>query len=138
DLARSLAPDLPVVAVVLTQKSDYESHQTDDVSYHPIPVLQRLNRWRLAQAFNNFIRSVDISSRLLAELRLEIDKPEVIIRPNVSHIGLLDWVEVHEVFKLGEQAAQAAMPEIRSATSKLGRLSRRFGLDRILPRSKHQ
>jgi NTE family protein len=134
DLARSLAPDLPVVAVVLTQQPDSGQDQEDIGGYHPLPVLQRLSRWRLAQAFNNFIRSVEISSRLLAELRLEIDDPEVIIRPDVSHIGLLDWVEVHEVVKLGEQAAEAAMLEIQSATSRFGRLYRRLGLDRFLAR----
>lgn len=136
NIARALAPGLPVVAVVLTQRPAHQREHADGGSYHPLPVLQKLNRWRLAQAFNNFIRSVDISQRLLAELRLEVDNPEVIIRPDVSHIGLLDWVEVSEVVQLGEQAADLAMPDIKSAASTLGRLSRRIGLGSILGRDK--
>jgi hypothetical protein len=48
-----------------------------------------------------------------------------VIRPDVSEIGVLDRVNVSEVVKLGEEAAQAKLPELMRATNwsaGLGRL----------------
>jgi len=47
------------------------------------------------------MRSLDASDRMLTDLRLKIDKPDVIIRPDVADIGLLDVVDVCEVAKRG-------------------------------------
>ena len=109
-LARSLAPRHPVVAVVLSSpvKEGGELPQTSLLG--PQPVLERMSRFRLAQAFNVFSRAMGISSRLLTELRLQIEKPEVLIRPAVDHIGLLDRVDVHELARLGEAAAHRVLP----------------------------
>ncbi len=91
-IARSLAPSLPVVAVVL----DILTEATSGFNSLPLPVqvpaalVERLTRTRVAQAFNIFLQSVDVGSRKMAELRLLIDNPEVIIRPRCEwdwHIG---------------------------------------------------
>jgi len=111
-LARRLAPALPVVAVALSRSVDATRGTRMAEGYHPIPVLQRLNRLRLAQAFNTFLRSVDIGGRLLTELRLEVDKPEILIRPDVSHVGLLEQVDVRELAAIGEKATDAALDKI--------------------------
>jgi NTE family protein len=119
-LARKLAPRLPIVAVVL------EGHAKDSdgglpgiplpVSV-PVPIVQRLTRTRVAQAFNIFLKSVDVGSRKLAELRLLVDDPDVIIRPDVSGIGLLDPVDVHKVVRIGEIATDAVLPSLRRAVA---------------------
>ncbi len=125
-VARSLAPDLPVVAVVLSppqhQWADYPSPDIFSTS----PVLGHITRLRVAQAFEIFIRSVDIGNRMLTELRLQVDKPEVIIRPDVGHIGLLEKADVAAIAKLGEQAAEAALPELHRAVSWRSKLARRL------------
>jgi NTE family protein len=120
-LARSLAPNLPVVAVSLNRPPRAD---VDDFAGSPLPALDRLSRWRLAQALQVVLRSIDISGRLLTELRLEVDQPEVIIRPQVYHIGLLDRVDVSEVAALGEQAAEEALDELRAVVSLPRRLAR--------------
>ncbi len=126
-LARRLAPGLPVVAVVLSPPlSEWER------SLHPrllgsLPfVSQYLGRLRIAQAMNIFLRSVDIGGAMLTDLRLQLEKPEVIVRPAVPQIGLLDAVDVSAVARLGEEAAEAALPEIRRALSWQARLGRRL------------
>ena len=123
--ARALAPHLPVVAVALSH-----INQVDDPSLThpkflaPEPFLRQIARLRVAQAFSIFLRSVDIGSCALAELRLKIDQPEVLIRPAVAAIGLLDTVDVAEVAKLGEQAAENALPDLQAAFKWTARLRR--------------
>jgi len=126
-LARQLAPRLPIAAVVLSPRME----QPGRFSSFPLPVkvperiVRHLTQTRVAQAFNLFMESIDVGSRMLAELRLEIDDPDVIIRPEVGGIGMLDKVDVHHVVELGEQAADALMPELLRSVSWSNRLRHR-------------
>jgi NTE family protein len=118
-VARLLAPGFPVVAVVL----DGLDESTGSLSALPLPVpvparlVEQLTRTRVAQAFNIFLQSVDVGSRKLAELRLLEDNPEVVVRPEVGGIGLLDKVDVHHVVITGERALEAVLPELARAVA---------------------
>ena len=72
------------------------------------------------------MRSTDIGSRQITELRFQIEKPDVIIHPEVDEIGMLDRVDVHEMAKLGEMAARAKLPELKHAAAWTTRLRRSF------------
>jgi NTE family protein len=123
-VARSLAPKLPVVAVVLDTLVEPKGVLSSIPLPVPVPVplVERLTRTRVAQAFNIFLQSVDVGSRKLAEMRLQLDDPDVIIRPDVSGIGLLDNVDVHMIVRLGERAADAALPELKRVVAWPNRL----------------
>jgi NTE family protein len=127
-VARSMAPGLPVVAVIL----DFDPDATRDLIILPLPVLvpaqlmERITRTRVAQAFNIFLQSVDVSSRALAEMRLQMDNPDVVIRPDVNGIGLLDKVDIHEIVHKGEEAARIVIPELQRAVAWPNRLRRRL------------
>lgn len=126
-VARSLAPSLPVVAVALNSPLGEPPHLRTLPWLEGFPALlvARLLNMRLAKALDIFMRSIEIGGRQIAELRLELEKPEVVIRPSVSDIGVLQRVDVHEVVKLGEDAARAKLPELIRATTwgaGLGRL----------------
>lgn len=126
-VARSLAPSLPVVAVALNSPLG-EAPRVRSLPLLdnlPGPLAARLSNSRLARALDIFMRSVEIGGRQIAELRLQLEKPEVIIRPAVSGIGVLDRVDVHEVVKLGEEAARARLPELLRSTTWSAGLSRR-------------
>jgi NTE family protein len=125
-VARSLAPKLPVVAVILDVLAEPSSGLTGIPLPVPVPapIVERLTRTRVAQAFSIFLQSVDVGSRKLAEMRLREDDPDVIIRPDVSGIGLLDKVDVHRIVRLGERAAEAALPELKRAVAWPNRLRR--------------
>jgi NTE family protein len=106
-LARSLAPHLPVVAVTL-------SPPVDSWVRRPTPrVLGSLP-------------SLDISGALISDLRLQQDRPDAIVRPQVHQIGLLDPVDIHEVASLGEQATEEALPQIRRLDSIPDAMTRRL------------
>lgn len=133
-IVRRLAPSLPVAAVALssTPRPEREIPATNILA--PMPLLERVANFRIGQALNIFTRSIMISGALLTDLRLQVEKPEVIIRPMVDHIGLLDRVDVHEVARLGEEAAEAALPDLRRHLHWRRRLIRRSGLGKLLRR----
>ncbi len=119
-LARSLGPRLPVIAVVLEGLAERPAGRLPAFPLPvpvPVQVVVRLTRSRVAQAFNIFLQSVDVGSRKLAEMKLRMDAPDVIIRPDVKGVGLLDAVDVHRIVHAGEEATDAVSPELsRMAT----------------------
>lgn len=126
--ARVLSPNLPVVAVVLNDPMDkpVRGYTIRIPGIIPRPIAQRLARISLAQSLDIFLRSVDVSSRAMAHYRLQLDQPEVVLRPAVHHLSLLDKVVIEEVALLGEQAVEKALPELKRAVSWRARLSRKL------------
>ena len=129
-VARSLAPRLPVVAVVLTPPLGVPAQPwtLPIPSILPHPLAERLAHISYAQAFDIFMRSIDIGSRAVAEYRLGTDKPDVLIRPAVHHIDVFERVDVRAVAKLGEEATESVLPELKRAVSWPSRLLRTFGV----------
>lgn len=129
-VARTLSPNLPVVAVVLNDPIDkpLRGYNIPIPSIVPRTIAESLSRISLAQSLDVFLRSVDVSSRYVAYLRLQVDKPEVLIRPEVHHIQLLDKVVIEDVAQLGEDALVKALPDLKRETAWVTRVSRRvFG-----------
>ncbi|HEX2980033.1 MAG TPA: patatin-like phospholipase family protein [Anaerolineaceae bacterium] len=134
-LARKLAPQLPVIAVVLSPARDKWARVppmhlpiTPPLPI-PSPIVESLTRMRYAQALQIYIESMDISSRMLTEMRLAIDRPDVIIRPDVDRFGILDQLNSHQINELlqaGDRAALAALTEIRESTSFLSQVIRKL------------
>lgn len=125
-LARSLAPSLPVVAVSLATPlgKPPRSVPIPLMNNLPSPLISTLSNLRVTKAFNVFVHSTDISNRALTELRFQIEKPDVVINPEVDAIGILDRVDVREIAKLGEMAARAKLPELKRVASWTTRLQR--------------
>jgi len=125
-LARQLAPGLPVAAVVLSPPLEHWENAPVPRLLNSLPFLSTyIARLRIAQALNIFMRSIDIGGASHTELRLKLDQPDVLIRPKVPHVGLLDRVDVHEVALLGEEATLEVLPDLHRVTSWRGWLSRR-------------
>jgi len=127
-VARSLAPTLPTVAVVLTPLLGRERNllPLHFPSRIPAPIAERLNRLRLTQALSIYIQAADVGARMLTELRLKLDDPDVIVRPDVGGIGLLDTVDVHKVVRLGEEAVDATLQDLKRATAWPNRMRRKY------------
>jgi hypothetical protein len=126
-LARSLAPGIATIAVVLSPALDgWDELEKPRLlgSLHPLANI--VARTRMVQALNIFMRSIDIGGAMLTELLLKIEEPDVIIRPHVPHIGLLDKVDIHKVAHLGEEATRLALPELNQAVGFAARFRRRL------------
>jgi NTE family protein len=132
-VARMLSPDLPIVAVMLNDPMDkpVRPYIIPVPGIVPRQIAERITRMNLAQSYDIFMRAVDISSRAVAHFRLELDKPDVIIRPNVHEINLLDIVVVADVAQLGEQAVEAVLPQLKRAVSWPARIGKKlFGANK--------
>jgi len=128
-LARTLAPNLSVVAVVLSLPIG-EPARTWNMpvpSIFPRYFADRLSRHNLAQAMGIFMRSIEVVNRAIAEYRLSVDAPEVIVRPDVTHINLLEKVDTHEIAMLGEQAVEAVLSDLKRAVAWPARFNRFIG-----------
>jgi NTE family protein len=126
-LARLLAPQLPVVAVVLSPPIDGWTGPVRPRLLNSLPFVgSYIANLSISRAFNIFLRSIDIGGALITEQILQLEQPDVIIRPAVPQVGLLDPVIVPEMTRLGEVAAEAAVPEIYRALSWRSRLAKRF------------
>ena len=128
--ARSLAPGLPVVAVVLTNQigNPAQAWEIPLPENLPLRLIARVGKMRYGQALDVFMRSFDIVTRAVTEYRLAVDKPDVIIRPPVTQIDTLERVDVHEVVRKGEQAVDAVLPELKKLYSWKQRIRRRIGI----------
>lgn len=127
--ARMLKPHLPVIAVMLTMPIGAPA-QTWNIplpNYLPHQLTERIGKLRYAKALDVFSRSLDLVSRGVAEYRLEVDKPEVLLRPQVTDIDILDQVDVHAVAKKGEACVEAALPQIKKLFAWQHRLRRAVG-----------
>jgi len=83
---------------------------------------------RYIQALDIFLRSLDMVNRAVTEYRLEVDKPDIVIRPQVTDIDILERVDVHEVARRGEKAVEAILPELKKLFAWQYRLRRAIGV----------
>jgi len=123
--ARWLFPG-PIAAVVLSPPPDLWAEKRSPSPLRlMIPLMGMVTRLRPAQALGVFMQAMELSARSMTELRLQIDRPEVVIRPDVSQVGLFDDTPPSQVAALGEAAAEQALPELRALFSPSRRLRRR-------------
>ncbi len=115
--ARALLPGLPVVAVSLMAPLDAPKTPLNVPLPVPEPLAQHIARLHITQAVRIFVDAVDIGQRQMTELRLQLDRPEVLIRPNVTDINLLDRVDIPEIARRGEEATRKSLPALRRAVS---------------------
>ncbi|NQS92213.1 MAG: patatin-like phospholipase family protein [Chloroflexi bacterium] len=124
-IARSLAPSLPVIAVSLVPEPDrwHISFPWDAPSTNPL--LRPISKLRFAKAFEVYLRSTEMTSHMLSEMRLELEKPDLIIRPEVASIGSLDRVDIQDVARLGDQAVEKMDKEVKRIGKKQSWFSRK-------------
>jgi NTE family protein len=133
-LARLLAPHLPIVAVALTPGAEEWSNiPPGDILASaplplplPVPLLQNFARMRFGQALRIFSHSLELSSMMITELRLKIDKPDIIIRPQVEGYGIFDITEPLELMEIGRRAVDEQLFALRKEVSWRGHVNRLF------------
>jgi NTE family protein len=127
-LARWLAPHLSVQAVVLSPAAPRVTTRATQALPipGPRPLADTIAKLRLSQALNIYMRSMEISGQATTELRLCNDRPDVIIRPDLVGIGLLDRVDPLKLIVAGERAVDDILPELRRSVGFSATIGRRF------------
>ena len=127
--ARALNPKLPVVAVALNVPIGTSARTWSIPMPIPLPrvLVQWVSRMRYGLMLDVYTRSLDLVSRAVAEYRLEVDKPDVIVRPRLGNIDTLDIIDVHEVVKLGEEAVDEVIPQLKKRFTLRNRIWRALG-----------
>jgi NTE family protein len=115
----------PVVAIVLSAKPGAPPGPS---ALEVVPALGVISHLRVGQALQVFGRSLEIASRLFTDLRLQMDRPEVVVRPELDAIGILDTPEPGLVIEKGRMAM----------ARELDALERWFGLRGGISRLRHQ
>jgi len=128
--ARALRPELPVVGVVLSRPmgKPAQAWNIPLPEYLPRTLIERISKMRYSRALDVFLRSLDMVTRAVTEYRLEVDKPDIILRPAVTDIDILDKVVVAEVAKLGEDVVQEMLPELNRLFNVSNRFRRMIGI----------
>jgi len=121
--ARALS-GAPVVAAVLSPARELWADARGPGLAGMLPVAQVLLRLRPGQAIQVFQDYMELTSRTYTETRLEIDRPEVIVRPEVWRIGLFDEPSVADMIGIGERAMEQQLPSLRAQFSLPRRLAR--------------
>jgi len=125
--ARALNPSVPVVAVTLhTKPAGFSPMQTNAFVIEQLPeaIVDRLSRTRIGESLRNLNVGAELGSDRLTELNLEITKPDVIVRPVVGHIGMLQKVDPPALFNEGYRAMQIQLPALVDALSFLKTVKR--------------
>lgn len=65
--------------------------------------------------FGVMVSALGIMQDRMTRSRLAGDPPDIHIKPQIGHIGLLEFEKAEELIAIGEDAAVKAMPEIKSA-----------------------
>ncbi|HJS30209.1 MAG TPA: patatin-like phospholipase family protein [Anaerolineales bacterium] len=114
-IARSLAPGLPVVAVILSRPLAPWPRASPLERLIRIPFLSKsFRQTRYFRSMDQFIRAFEIVNHRQNRLQLEIDRPEFEIRPKTEHIETLARVDIQEVIRLGETAARDVLPHLEA------------------------
>lgn len=117
-VARWLAPGMPVVAVCLHPEPGEWATLPDQRL--PTPdgitgkVFERFSRLRISQAMNSFVKSFEITNRMLSEARMKLEQPDLILRPDVGQYGILDIGPVDILLKAGIEVVEANQKAIRT------------------------
>lgn len=65
--------------------------------------------------FGVMVSALNIIQDRLTRSRLAGDPPDIHIKPEIGHIGLVEFEKAEELIRLGEEAAEKAMPDILAA-----------------------
>ena len=129
-LARYLDPLAPVIAVCLSPDTQTNLGQP---TFHipaptPIPIpamiIEQFSKLRISQAVNIFTQSMEITSNMLADLRIKIDQPDILIRPKLDHISIFDNVKPEELVEIGEESFLEVQKDLDKQFRFINQLSR--------------
>jgi len=129
NVVRWLNDNFPVVAVSLSAPPEKWNKLPKYTipEYMPIPqfIVQQFTHMRLGQAVETFTDSLELMTNMIAWLRLQQDKPDIVVNPEVYHHTMIDNVDVNEMVQLGREAVNKSLDRFEGLFS-VGRRAGRW------------
>ena len=85
----------------------------------PNPLKSWMERHALPNVFDVLGNTLGIIESQIAATRLQVDKPDLLIQPNVGDIRFMDFVHVGEMIEEGRRAAKEALAQWKENGSEL-------------------
>ena len=70
--------------------------------------------------FGTMVSSLAILQDRVSRARLAADPPDILIKPRVGHIGLLEFDRADELIAAGEEAVERALPRLKDVFESVG------------------
>lgn len=125
--ARELDPSLPIIAVRLTRKpANYDASEPILPFQDSLPtgLVDRLLKNRLVESLRIFSQSIDVLTGKLEALSLQVDRPDVIIAPEVGQYPMLEKVIPPDLESKGYEAMLAALPQVEQSLTLVSKVRR--------------
>lgn len=106
--------NIPTVAGFDVFSDDVAKEDQDKVN---TPLGKRLFRREVnsPSLFGVMVQALGIMQDRMTRSRLAGDPPDIHIKPQIGHIGLLEFEKAKELIAIGEEATEKLMPEIKAA-----------------------
>ncbi len=125
--ARSFAPRLPVVAVALhCRPADKDSGDPalPRLKKVPTPIVRQVERTSMFETLKVTLRSAQLMMDELTELKLNLDKPDILVCPEVGHYPVLDDHIPEGLEELGYKAMESKLEDLEEANNLLNSYKR--------------
>lgn len=117
-IARQMDSSAPVVAVCLSKKNPDEASSQPTFPFEdlvPKPISQRLSRNRYFETFGLASHAVDLMLDRMADAKLLLDKPDVIVTPMVGQYHSLDSTIPTDLRERGYEAMKRQLGQLEKS-----------------------
>ena len=118
-VARWLYPNSPILAICLSLGEESWSNlpRVQVSSFISIPtfLFDYLINLKIGKVARVSLKSIEIMQMMIAELRLKIDRPDVIIRPLSKNYYFLDDIDPYKLIEGGEKKVKEKLTSIEKA-----------------------
>lgn len=114
DVARRMGPNVVAVDIVHHQAAEGAPMQFVELRGPMSYAIEIARRLRLTGIMQSAYDAAELSARRMIDYALQLNPPDLILRPEVGGIGLFAFDLADEAYRLGEAAARAALPQLEA------------------------
>jgi len=126
ELARHIAGEYPIIAVCLTppRETIHSMPRSQLPTITPIPasVKDYFAGLKLGKALEVFLNSMDLMQIVMADMQLQLTRPDIILRPDTQNYYFLDEVDPLKLIVNGQKIVEGSLDQIESAVQNFQRV----------------
>ncbi len=119
ELARHIGGEYPIIAVCLTPPREtirsIPRSQLPTITPIPATVKDYFAGLKLGKALEVFLNSMDLMQIVMADMQLQLTRPDVILRPDTQNYYFIDEVDPLKLIVNGQKIVEESLDRIESA-----------------------